>query len=80
MNDDQLAFLSVLALTPANIHAAMNDIPFNDRPATVLWVRIPVQMVFLGMLAFVAWRSKRKPMAGLLGQLPPSPGKRCPFD
>ncbi|MEM7010758.1 MAG: DoxX family protein [Verrucomicrobiota bacterium] len=52
-------FLLVLALTPANIHAAINDIPFNNRPATALWLRIPVQIVFLSMLAFVAWSARR---------------------
>ncbi|WP_046776958.1 hypothetical protein [Streptomyces yangpuensis] len=43
-----LAVLFVLML-PANIHAAVEHIPFNGEPATPLWFRIPEQVVFIGV-------------------------------
>ncbi|MEV4943407.1 DoxX family protein [Streptomyces zaomyceticus] len=43
-----LAGLFVLML-PANIYAAVEQIPFNGEAATPLWFRIPEQMVFIGI-------------------------------
>lgn len=43
-----LAALFVLML-PANIHAAVEQIPFNGEPATPLWFRIPEQMIFIAV-------------------------------
>ncbi|MFJ3586736.1 hypothetical protein ACIPPS_31535 [Streptomyces sp. NPDC090127] len=43
-----LAALFVLML-PANIHAAVERIPFNGEPATPLWFRIPEQLIFIGV-------------------------------
>ncbi|MFJ7159181.1 hypothetical protein ACIQUQ_30125 [Streptomyces sp. NPDC101118] len=43
-----LAVLFVLLL-PANIHAAVEQIPFNGEPATPLWFRIPEQVIFIGI-------------------------------
>ncbi|MFD9049509.1 DoxX family protein [Streptomyces zaomyceticus] len=43
-----LAALFVLML-PANIYAAVEQIPFNGEAATPLWFRIPEQMVFIGI-------------------------------
>ncbi|WP_329619897.1 hypothetical protein OG357_04620 [Streptomyces sp. NBC_01255] len=43
-----LAALFVLML-PANIHAAVEQIPFNGEPATPLWFRIPEQVIFIGV-------------------------------
>jgi uncharacterized membrane protein len=43
-----LAVLFVLML-PANIHAAVENVPLNGDPATPLWFRIPEQIVFIGI-------------------------------
>ncbi|GGY51151.1 DoxX family protein [Streptomyces omiyaensis] len=43
-----LAALFVLML-PANIHAAVSDVPFDGGPATPLWFRIPEQLLFIGI-------------------------------
>ncbi|MFC9892317.1 hypothetical protein ACFVMC_01365 [Nocardia sp. NPDC127579] len=43
-----LAALFVLLL-PANIHAALNDIPLDGDPATPLWFRIPEQIVYIAV-------------------------------
>ncbi|WP_328404117.1 hypothetical protein OHS70_34595 [Streptomyces sp. NBC_00390] len=36
-------------MLPANIHAAVEQIPFNGEPATPLWFRIPEQVIFIGI-------------------------------
>ncbi|MEV6215654.1 hypothetical protein [Nocardia sp. NPDC051833] len=41
-----VAVLFVLLL-PANVYAALEDIPLNGEPPTPLWFRIPEQLVFL---------------------------------
>ncbi|APU43863.1 MULTISPECIES: DoxX family protein [unclassified Streptomyces] len=43
-----LAVLFVLML-PANIHAAVEHIALNGKPATPLWFRIPEQVLFIGI-------------------------------
>ncbi|MCC3331412.1 DoxX family protein [Nocardia abscessus] len=48
-----LAVLFILML-PANVHAAVSDIPLNGDPATPLWFRIPEQIVFI---AIALWAS-----------------------
>lgn len=48
-----LAALMVV-MTPANIHAALADIPLNGEPPTPLWFRIPEQIVYI---ALALWSS-----------------------
>ncbi|WP_107656733.1 DoxX family protein [Nocardia suismassiliense] len=50
-----LAVLFVL-LIPANIYAALAEIPFHGAPATPLWVRIPEQVLYIAV-ALLASRS-----------------------
>jgi len=40
-----------IAVFPANIHMAVNNIPFGDEPAPAwaLWLRLPFQAVFIGL-------------------------------
>ncbi|MFG2331437.1 hypothetical protein ACGFMM_17620 [Streptomyces sp. NPDC048604] len=38
-----------VVMLPANIHAAVEQIPFNGEPATPLWFRIPEQLLFIGV-------------------------------
>lgn len=39
--------LLLLALFPANVHAALNAIDFRGEPPTAIWLRSLVQLVFL---------------------------------
>ena len=44
----------LIAVFPANINMAINEIPFGDQPVPVwlLWARLPFQAVFI---AWVLW-------------------------
>ncbi len=48
-----LAVLFVLLL-PANIYAAVADVPFNGGDATPLWLRIPLQAIYIAAALWVA--------------------------
>ncbi|MGV9576558.1 DoxX family protein [Streptomyces sp. NPDC003509] len=53
-----LAVLFVLML-PANIYAALEDIPLNGDPATPLWFRIPEQLLFIVLALWAAGAAHR---------------------
>ena len=55
-----LAILLV-AMFPANVNAALNDIPFRGGPPTPLWIRLPMQVLFLAALW---WSSIRQAGCG----------------
>ena len=44
-----------VAVLPANIHAARAKVPLRGRPPTPLWLRVPMQILFIGL----AWWSTR---------------------
>jgi uncharacterized membrane protein len=44
-----LLILLLVAMLPANISAARRDLRLRGRPATPLWIRVPMQLLF------VAW-------------------------
>ena len=44
-----------LAVLPANIHAARAGITLRGKPATSLWLRIPMQMLFI---AIALWSTR----------------------
>ncbi len=44
--------LLLVALFPANINAARNAIPLRGKPPTPLWLRLPLQMVWIGLLCW----------------------------
>lgn len=50
--------LLLLAVFPANVNMALNDIPLagRDLPAWALWARLPFQLVFL---AWAYWYTRR---------------------
>lgn len=50
--------LLLLAVFPANINMAINDIPLDGRdlPAWALWGRLPLQALFI---AWACWYTKR---------------------
>jgi uncharacterized membrane protein len=47
--------LFFIAVLPANIHAARAGVTLRGRPATALWLRVPMQILFI----VLAWWSTR---------------------
>jgi uncharacterized membrane protein len=43
-----------LAVLPANIHAARAGVTLRGKPATSLWLRIPMQMLFIAITLWSA--------------------------
>jgi uncharacterized membrane protein len=54
--------LLLLAVFPANINMAVNDLPLGDRdlPTWALWARLPLQAV---LIAWAWWVSQTRPPA-----------------
>ena len=48
--------LLLLAMFPANVNASLQSIPFRGGPPMSLWIRIPIQCVFILGLWFAAMR------------------------
>ena len=48
--------LLVMAMFPANVYAAMKGVPMRGRSPTPLWLRVPMQLLFVA-LALGAWQS-----------------------
>jgi uncharacterized membrane protein len=48
-----LAILFV-AMFPANIKAAIKKVPLRGQPATPLWLRLPMQVLFIALAVWVA--------------------------
>jgi uncharacterized membrane protein len=66
-----LALCALLAaMFPANVAAARAGVPFRGRPATPLWVRAPVQALYIAVLAWSAVAgdadSRRRPLGSRL--------------
>jgi uncharacterized membrane protein len=49
--------LLLVAMFPANVNAIINGIPLGENAPTPLWVRAPMQLLYIGM---VWWTSIRK--------------------
>ena len=47
--------LLLVALFPANVHAARARVDLEGKPATPLWFRAPVQALFIGLLLWATW-------------------------
>lgn len=45
----------LVAVFPANIHAAKTKVSLGGRPVTPLWVRAPMQVLFIALLAWVIY-------------------------
>jgi uncharacterized membrane protein len=50
--------LLLVGLFSANVNAALNEIPLRGEAATPLWIRTPMQILYIGM---VWWTSIKKP-------------------
>src|ERR671916_3420590 len=48
----------LVAVFPANVYAALNEVPIRGAAATPLWVRVPMQLLYVGM---VWWTSIKEP-------------------
>ncbi len=46
--------LFLLAVFPANMKAAREKILLNNKPATALWLRLPMQVLFIGLIWWAA--------------------------
>jgi uncharacterized membrane protein len=46
--------LLLIAMFPANVNAALNDIPLGGGPPTPLWLRTPMQLLFIAMVWWTA--------------------------
>lgn len=46
--------LLLAAQFPANVNAALNEIPLGGNPATPLWLRAPMQLLFFGLIWWTA--------------------------
>ncbi len=64
--------LMLAALFPANVYAALNEIPLRGQAATPLLIRTPIQLLYMGM---VWWTAVGKPLEQV--EAPP-PGKPTP--
>lgn len=42
--------LFLIAVFPANIHAARTEVTLRGKPATPLWLRLPMQLVYIGLV------------------------------
>jgi uncharacterized membrane protein len=61
--------LLLIAQFPANVNAALGGIPLSGEPPTPLWLRTPMQLLFIGMVWWTAvsarpQKAKRPPTRG----------------
>ena len=50
--------LLLVALFPANVNAALNHLPLGGRPPTTLWLRTPLQLLYIGLVWWTAVRER----------------------
>jgi uncharacterized membrane protein len=60
----------LLAMFPANVNAALTGIPLRGEPPTPLWLRLPIQLLFIGA---IWWTSIREPHSPASPVRPPQP-------
>lgn len=44
--------LFLVAVFPANVHAAGSGVTLRGKPATPLWIRTPMQLLFIGLVCW----------------------------
>ncbi|QIN83339.1 hypothetical protein GBA63_12355 [Rubrobacter tropicus] len=50
--------LLMVAVFPANVNAALNGIPLGGEPPTPLWLRTPMQLLFIAMVWWTAIKKR----------------------
>jgi uncharacterized membrane protein len=55
--------LLLVAMFPANVNAALNEIPLRGRAPTPLWLRLPMQVLFIWMLWWTSIQRSSKERA-----------------
>ena len=53
--------LLLVTMTPANIYASIAGIEFRGQPPASLWIRVPIQILFIAVLMRIAAGARRKP-------------------
>jgi uncharacterized membrane protein len=67
-------FLLLMALFPANVYAALANVPLRGNAPTPLWLRTPMQILWMAMLWWSSIRpGERKPIPAGPGDEPASP-------
>ena len=52
--------LLLVALFPANVYAALSEIPLRGEAATPLWIRTPMQLLYIGMIWWTSIKERPK--------------------
>jgi uncharacterized membrane protein len=52
--------LLLIAQFPANVYAALNEIPLGGEAPTPLWLRTPMQLLFIGMVWWTSIKARPK--------------------
>ncbi len=52
--------LLLVALFPANVYAALSEIPLRGEAATPLWIRTPMQLLYIGMVWWTSIKERPK--------------------
>ena len=55
--------LLLVALFSANVNAALNEIPLRGEAATPLWIRTPMQLLYIGMVWWTSIKAHPKGVA-----------------
>ena len=50
--------LLLVALFPANVYAAHGEIPFRGEAATPLWIRTPMQLLYVGLVLWTSVKAR----------------------
>ena len=56
--------LLLIAMFPANVNAVLNGIPLGGEPPTPLWLRTPMQLLFIAMVWWTAVKDRPKKAQG----------------
>ena len=64
--------LLLVAMFPANIYAAMNGVTLGGEPASALWWRAPLQLLWLGLLWWSSIRRSDRAFSICISLRPPN--------
>ncbi len=52
--------LLLVALFPANVYAALSEVPLRGEAATPLWIRTPMQLLYIGMVWWTSIKERNE--------------------